>query len=340
MPFSDILGHSRETSILKSAIGSGKVAHSYLFAGPDGIGKSLAAREFARALNCEVPTVDGDSCGTCASCLQAFEGNHPSILNVWPTDKVKEGVYENVLEGGGLIRVHQVRDIQEFLRFRIDRGKKAVIVNCADRFMAQAANAFLKTLEEPPPDSVIVLVTAKPSDLLPTILSRCQRISFRPLSTEAVGEYISKVRSIPPDQAAFIARLSAGSIGAALAHAGEGAFDKRKEVVTRLMELTPADVDKALKLAEELSKRDDLEDVLEFLKSWYRDRLVYMEGLDGLIVNSDLSELLAAASKEDAGRLVESFEQIERTRFEVTPPRYGNRQLAMEVLLMRLAGCR
>ncbi|MEK7773692.1 MAG: DNA polymerase III subunit delta', partial [Deltaproteobacteria bacterium] len=322
---------------LKKAILNSRVAHSFIFSGPDGIGKRLAALEFARALNCG--GFNGDSCGVCPSCKMMDAGTHPFLLQVWPTVKGKEDVLENAYDGAGLIRISQIRDIQEFLRYRIDEGKKAVVVDYADRLMPQAANAFLKTLEEPPAGSVIMLISSRPSGLLPTILSRCQRMNFRPLSDGVISSLLVRDRGAQKDEAQVVARLSRGSVRKALDYVDEGAYESRREVLRRLTGLTAADMDAVLKFAEDLSKRDDLPDVLEFMKGWYRDRLVSREGAGHLVVNSDISDFIPAWGREDARVLLDSFAAIEKARRDITPPSYLNRQLTMETLIMRLAGC-
>lgn len=336
MSFKDILGHDKETATLKNAILNSRVAHAYIFSGPDGIGKRLAALEFARALNCG--GFDGDSCGVCASCRMMDAGTHPNILQVWPTVKEREDVLENAYDGAGLIRISQIRDVQEFLRYRIDGGKKAVVVDYAERLMPQAANAFLKTLEEPPPGSVIMLITSRPSDLLPTILSRCQRINFRPLPDEAVSAVLVGDRSVQKGTADGVARLSGGSISKALRYVDEGAHESRGEILRRLTALYSADTDELLRFAEELSKMDGLPDVLEFMKGWYRDRLVTLVGAGHLAINGDIPDFIATGVDEGAATLLGSFAAIEKARRDITPPRYMNKQLVMEALLLRLSG--
>lgn len=328
--FQGILGHAREIGILRSSISSKRVAHALLFAGPEGIGKRLVAKAFAKALNCA--SGNDDACGACRDCLNFDSETHPNLLEVWPIDKDGER------DALGLIRIDQVREIQAALRFKAESGKKAVIVEGADRLMPAAANAFLKTLEEPPPDSVIILVTSKPSDLLPTVLSRCQRISFGPLPEDAVRAFLIEKKGVSPAEAGAVARLTEGSISRASAYIEEGAHQKRREVIERLSVLRPADGDEALKFAEELSKRDDLDDILEFLKSWYRDRIVALEGAPHLIANTDMQRSMDDSGVEDFNRLCSDFWAIEEARKGIAPPRYGNRQLTLEVLLLKLSG--
>ena len=333
MPFDNIAGHAKEKSILWNSIQNGRVAHAYLFAGPDGVGKRALAREFAKALNCSgTGTLAGFGagmpCGECTDCHAIDSLSHQSVLELQPTDK------DGTAAPDGLIRIAQVRELQETLRFKVERGSKVAIVEAADKLMPAAANAFLKTLEEPPPDSVIILVTSKPSEMLPTILSRCQRVSFRPLPDAVVRDYLVSERGMAVDDAGAVARLGAGSLGRALAFSDSGIAQVRKAVMEKLRGLRRDDTFAALKLAEELSKREDLEDVLEFLKTVCRDRLVSLEGAPELAVNSDLGALSAGVR---SSALMDSFSMIEEARYNTTAPRYVNRQLAMEALLLGLA---
>jgi DNA polymerase-3 subunit delta' len=342
MSFKNILGHSKEISILKRAISSGRVAHSYLFAGPDGVGKGLAARALAKALNCESPVGGAtvghsvgpsagddkvDSCGVCTSCKTMDEGFHLNLVKVEPVE--------------GLLKIDQIRDLQNALKYRVASGRRVAIVGGADRLIKAAANAFLKTLEEPPADSIIILVTSRPAELLPTILSRCQRINFRPLPEEVVSRVLIKRlggKDLSSEDAAMIARFAGGSLSRALEAARSGEQARRREFLERFLRLTPARRDAILDAAWDLSKDEDLEGILEFLKTWYRDLAVFNEGAGGLMVTGEASGQQVTLDDRGPGRLVRSFELIEEARRNITPPRNANKRLTMEVLLLRLVG--
>lgn len=334
MGFNDIIGHEREIGILKGLIESGRVPHAFLFAGPDGIGKKLVAGAFAAALNCASP--GGGACGLCRDCAAIEGGSHPNVIVVWPLDKpVEKGGERDPL---GLIRIDQIREVQSVLKYRAERGAKVVIVEGADRFMPAAANAFLKTLEEPPGGSVIILVSSRPADLLPTVVSRCRRLNFRPLPEDAVRAFLIEKKGVAPAEAGAVARLSGGSISKAAGYMEGGWLQKRREVVERLLAFGPDDADEALRFAEELSKRDDLDETLDFLKSWYRDRIVVFEGAPHLIANTDMQRRMKDDRVEDFNLLCSSFWAIEEARRNIAPPRYGNRQLTMEALVLKLSG--
>ncbi|MBI5491728.1 MAG: DNA polymerase III subunit delta' [Deltaproteobacteria bacterium] len=328
MPFKDIIGHTREIEIIKGAILNKRVAHSYLFSGPEGIGKRKAALAFAAALNCQRP-LEGEPCGTCLDCERMERGVHTNLLQVWPTDRDGER------DDAGLIRVDQVREIQNAVKYRVESGTRVVVVDSAERFMAQAANAFLKTLEEPPAGSMIILISSRPSELLPTIISRCQRVNFRPLPIDALSGFLADKRGLPAGEAQSVARASGGSVSAAFSYLEAGANEKRKEVLMRLLSIEPGDTDEAIRLAEELSRRDDLEEVLEFIKGWYRDKAVYMEGAGGLVVNSDF----AGHFDKDSGsrELWDVYSMVEGAKRSIMPPRYANKQLTLEALFLNIS---
>ncbi|MBI5885759.1 MAG: DNA polymerase III subunit [Deltaproteobacteria bacterium] len=338
MRFSEILGHTKELNILKGAITGGRVAHAYLFAGPDGIGKRQAAFALATALNCR--EFREDACGQCPDCEKAGRSVHPNINEVWPTIKAKgrtkdteDGADEprEALEKAerpedGLIRIPQIREILGFLKLRIDHGRKVVIIDAADRLMSAAANAFLKTLEEPPDASVIILVTAHPGLLPATVLSRCQRINFSPLQDSTVAAYLTAGQGVGRAEAIEAAGLSQGSISRAISLACGGAVERRGSVLERLGAVPMGDAFKAMQMAEELAKMDGLEEALEFIKGWYRQTATENEIAEGQSGNGAFR------------RIWTSYRAVDEALYDITPPRYANRQITMEAMMLKIAG--
>ncbi len=342
--FNAIYGHQKETAILKNAISSNRVAHAYLFTGPDGVGKRLIALAFAKAMNCAEIDASGaggalDSCGLCADCSMMEAGVHPNLIQIQPVDKDFEP------DPDGIIKIAQVRELQESIRFRVERGKKTAIVVGADRMALPAANAFLKTLEEPPASSVIILIASRTTELPATIISRCQRIAFKPLPEGVIREFLVEKRGMANEEALEVARLSGGSIGAAVKYIGAGFPEKRKEALGAFLALRANDTIGILKLAEGLSKRDDLEDILESLKTLLRDRAVCLALSPELAISKEGCTPGGGCTSggglfKNGGsveKLCDSFSLIERARVDIMPPRYGNKQLAMDALLMGLA---
>jgi DNA polymerase-3 subunit delta' len=322
MSFKEISGHEKEISALKNAITVGRVAHAYLFAGPGRSGKSLVAATFAMALNCTVSTPD--PCGVCTDCARIKDSTHQNLTVIAPSDKDGEP------DPGGLIRIVEVRRLQESLRYKVESGTKVVIIDGADRFQPQAAHALLKTLEEPPPNSVLLLLSARPSALLPTVLSRCQRVNFRPLAESAISRFLEeRVGLASSEEAALVARRSAGSLGLAIEYARTDRYDRQMEVARRVESLKPTDTIAAMELAVELSKESDLIGVLEFLKLRCRDSVATGYGAGRLCVTG-------SESARGTDRSVEAYALIEAARADITGAGNINRLLRMESLFFSL----
>ena len=225
MPFRDVIGHRRIVGLLSRSIRHGSLPPSLIFAGPAGVGKRRAAVAAAQALNCLSPvdTADGlrDACGACASCARIARGVHPDVLIVEPGDN-------------GSIKIDQVRDIIERAAYRPFEGKRrAVIVDDADALVPAAQNALLKTLEEPPPASVFLLVTSRPDVLLATVRSRCPRLQFRPLPPDDIAQVLM-ARGYKETEARAVAATADGSVGQALGASADDLVEAR-EVAERVL---------------------------------------------------------------------------------------------------------
>ncbi len=189
MPLRDIVGHRHLLELLGAAAGRASLPPSLIFAGPAGIGKRAAALALAQTVNCTSLTRgasppgprDSDACGVCASCTRIARLVHADVLVIEPGDS-------------GSIKVDQIRDAVDRTGYRPFEGRRrVVIVDDADAMMGEAQNALLKTLEEPPPASMFVLVTARPDMLLPTVRSRCQQLRFGQLHADEVAAVLVTV---------------------------------------------------------------------------------------------------------------------------------------------------
>jgi DNA polymerase-3 subunit delta' len=332
LSFSDILGHERPLEVIRQSILTGQLPPAYLFHGEEGIGKRMVAVELVKAFNCVGVHEPGDSCGQCVSCRNIAAGCHPNVkdmaLEVNPdTGKMRQEIV-----------INQVRAAQEFLSLKaVGPGRKALVVDDAHLMNEEAMNALLKTLEEPPDNSHVVLVTSKPDRLLPTILSRCRAVPFQPLKEELVAGLLMGMKGMAPGDASFVARMTGGRVGDALDTDAADLAGRRKSCI-KLLELIAGKGSAAvLKEAEAAAKKEgNLEDFVSFGSMWFRDVMVILLGGGAaLAYNRDaMDELSAWAGRltpyrceEALGLLRQAGRELERT---------FNRRLLAEDLFFRL----
>ncbi len=321
MTFAHILGHKRQKEILRRAIDTNRLAHAYLFEGAEGIGKRLVALALVRAIFCR----DGKGCGDCPACRKVDHYNHPDLHLLEPD--------------GASIKIEQVRAIQKELSYRpLEAAKKVCLIEAADKMNPAAANALLKTLEEPSGEALLILLSARPDGVLSTIRSRCQRLPFARLSRDRLKNVLLEQLDIDEAQGHILAALSEGSFKKALGKDRDLYLDRRKEILREVTALSAGSVLPLFELAQKLAEEKDLlRDVLDIIQSFYRDLLLVRHGRpESELVNVDLSGKIERVAREhDVPSLLRKLEAISATRNQLD--RNVNRQLAMEVLLMRLA---
>lgn len=336
MPFSEIIGHKKEIEILKNGILQNRVSHALIFAGQDGIGKKLTAIAFAKALNCQEMT--SDFCGICHNCRAIDNMSFMDVFLVEPREPdYKGGKVDHI---NGTIKEDDITIVQQRIGYvKQKNGKKVCIIDSADKMNKTAQNKFLKTLEEPSPDSVIILVTSKPADLLATIMSRCQRINFKPLERDIIAKFIQDRMGITMGDANIIASLSKGSIGAALKIDTDWILRQRKELLEKIEGLKASRPDEILKFAEDAAKNEDIDGILEFLKIWFRDMAVYMTGGSRFIINADMLPIIQKhCLNADIERIQKIFALLAKVKHDIMPPRYANKQIALENLFINIKG--
>jgi DNA polymerase-3 subunit delta' len=219
-----VFGHDALVEDFDRVVCAGRLAHAYFFAGPAGVGKRLFAGELAKALLCEAPGRQRlEACDRCPACLQFAAGAHPDFIAVGrPDDKLE-------------LPIDVVRELCRNLSLKPARGGyKVAVLDDADDLNEESANCFLKTLEEPPPRSVLILVGTRPERQLATIVSRCQVVRFAPLAEALVIEVLRGQGQEDPDQLGRLARLSNGSPGEALALADPELWEFRKKLLEGL----------------------------------------------------------------------------------------------------------
>ena len=245
MPWHAVRGHDRIVAALRRAVSQGRLPHAMLFVGPEGIGKRLFARTFAQALLCETrPEAALDPCGICPSCAQVMAGTHPDVLAVRKPDDKHE------------LPIGTIRELCLDLGLKPMRGSRRIaIVDDADDLSEEAANAFLKTLEEPPSGSVLILIGTAAELQLETILSRCRVVRFEPLPPDELAAVLLEQHVAgDPAEAERLARLGEGSVGRArgLADAELAAF--RRELIDTIADPRGFDPPSLARRLESFSK--------------------------------------------------------------------------------------
>jgi DNA polymerase-3 subunit delta' len=310
-----IIGHQQIISQLRHAVGEDRIAGAYLFAGMPNVGKETVAFYFAKSINCL--DLVHRPCDNCLACHKINTGNHPDFQVVRPEGKQ--------------IKIDQIRQLQRQVVFRpIEGRRKLYIITEANRMNLEAANCLLKTLEEPPAGSVLVLLTSHLDALLPTIRSRCQIISFQPLPIPELVEVLTDRFSLSDDHASSIATLSQGAIGKALSLIE----DKSLTVIDQIPEVvTTTDRLSAFRIAEQLG--EDLTQ-LDQLVMWYRDLLLIRQStsFDLLTHRNHLESLQQIAKHYSRIHLQSAIKAIFETKRLIE--RNVNATLALEVLVFKL----
>ena len=324
MPFDQIGGQEKAITILRHALRNDRLAHAYLFIGPEGVGKRLTALTLFKAMNCQSPPEPGDCCEKCPSCVKVNSSNHADFIVVEPE--------------GETIKIDQIRAMQKRLHFRpMEGGRRACILDSADCLNDAASNALLKTLEEPPQETHLFLITSRPHKLLPTILSRCQWVKFRPLSPGQIAQILQKAQGLEKEKAHFYASLAGGSVGQAVALSDRVDFQKRLDWLRVFSHLHQKSAEEVFETCERLAKEEEeIGDLLNLWKIWVRDLVVLKvqgEKANAGLINHDL---LPAAEK-DAARI--SFERLEGIFGLISEIQRSlafnvNKQLALETLML------
>ena len=258
MSFEDIKGQDRPLEILKDNIREKRVFSSYLFVGPDGVGKFLAAKNFAKAINC----LDEEKkpCEKCTSCNKINSNIHPDVFFVEP-----KGVSFSV-------GIDQIREVMSKASLKpYEARSKVFVINNAHSMKAEASNAFLKTLEEPPADTVFILISRSKDLLLPTIVSRCHTIKFSSASSELVEQVLMEKFSIRKDEAKILGNFSSQRIGEAIRLKEKNLINRKNRIIDIL--LNPEE-DFSGEIANYAGK-EELKENLEFLVSFFRDIFLY-----------------------------------------------------------------
>ena len=355
----------RAITLLSTLLRKGTVPHALLFTGMEGVGKQSVAMMFAMACNCpdvtaQFPVVSGPShkvrgngnikhqtsnikyqnsypCGVCRSCRKIQSGNHPDISLIEPS--------------GAFIKIDQIRTLCHTLGMKpYEAEMRVVIIINAQAMNPESGNALLKVLEEPPDRTVLILTAIQTSDLLSTIVSRCQHIRFDPISREKLEYLLVREQGLDPNDAGIISVLANGSYAGALSMIRTNWIKRRNWLINELESLIVGDastqfpIARLLGFAEKLSKnKDTLPDSLEVMKTWLRDLIICKLVPDSdrrydpeRIINRDLTDRIQHISQNImAEPLLSKIKAIQSAQKKLRSN--ANVRLTLEALLMRLA---
>ena len=322
-----ILGQPKATKLLSRALASNRLAHAYLFIGPDGVGKTTAARTMAAILFCQDET-GLSPCGRCSGCIKFKSDNHPDFIHVLP-------------DGAG-IKINQIRTLKKDLAFPpLEAKLRVILLEDVHTMRREAANSLLKMLEEPPPDNILLLTADESEPLLATITSRCQVIpfSFLPLATTA-DILMGLDPDLDKDRAQTLAALSGGCPGQAQTFDSDDLLQLHSDIMNGLLKDHQNESDRtetALLLATETAeKKDSLETVLDLLRIFFKEVMAAQLNNSRLTTGPSTMEPHIARARErwNLAQLSDRIDAVDFARKALA--RNCNRQMVCEVFFLQL----
>ena len=312
-----VIGHQHIIEQLQRTVASDRIAGAYLFVGPTGVGKETVARYFAQLIFCQQDAQPPTVCGTCLACRKVDSGNHPDLQFIRPE--------------GSLLRIGQIRELQKQIIYEpLEAGRKVYILTDVERMNAEAENCLLKTLEEPPASSVLILLTSNIQVLLPTTRSRCQILQFHLMPTQELVAVLTDRFSVAPEQATTLAIAAGGAIGKAITQLEKGGA-LTEEIPAILKE---TDLLAAFRLAENFK---DNPETLDSLVTWYRDLLFLQQGapLELITHIHSLEELQTLVPRYSHLRIQQAIQTVFDTKSLIENTN-TNATLALEVMCLKL----
>ena len=287
-----VIGQNNALHILETSLATGRLSHAYLFAGPAHVGKTTLALDLARAVNC-VSTEIAPPCQDCIQCRRIAGGHHADVRLIG-IKRQEEGASRRRELG-----IAEVRSVTNQSHLKPYEGASRVFIfEDAETMSEEAANALLKTLEEPPPQTLLILLTSQEDRLLPTIRSRCSRIELSPMAEEPLVHHLEENHKVESQEARLLARLSKGCLGWALTALEDPlSMERRSTELDRLIGLLGATVEQRFHAASDVANlyyrdREEALETLDIWLSWWRDLLVLREAGPEWVYNQDYAEKL------------------------------------------------
>ena len=343
--FKKLVGNERVKEVLARMLEKGRVPGALLFAGEDGVGKRHFALELAKAMNCRA--LKGfEACDQCPPCLRIGRSSFPPYDS--EDDNRERIIWSEHIDVGlvrpykRIIRVDPMREVEREANYRPLEGRaRFFIIEDADRLNESSSNALLKTLEEPPPTSHLVLLTSRPATLLPTIRSRCQTIRFAPLRVEEIEKYLAGTRGMPKREANLLAHIARGSLGRALS-TDVASWREQRDAMLEVLSSLALTEDRArmLRIAEEMNdakRKEEYEPRLNVLEMLVHDVWALSLGAPhDRIINADVDTQLAKISERvPSSRAARWITEIETLRGQLSVN--VNRKVATDALFLSMA---
>ena len=330
-----IEGQDDAVRYLERSLRDGRLSHAYLITGPPHVGKMTLAIGLAQAVNCEG---ENPPCGQCQPCPRIASGKHADVRVIGL--QIEEGQSQTRTKTE--ISIDSVREIQQAAYLPPYEGKtKVFIIDGAEHLSTEAANCLLKTLEEPPPRVLLILLATSEHLLLPTVTSRCQRLELRPLSTSKVREILVKLHGTDPDQTELLAHLSEGRLGWALtAMQDNDPLERREQGIAPMLEVVTSDYEKRLALAASQAQRfaksrKEAVGLLDLWLSYWRDVLMLKMGHAEAVTNIDHGAALNFHTVAlTTAEIRDAIDRIQQAKNQISSN--ANSRLAFEVLMLHL----
>jgi DNA polymerase-3 subunit delta' len=321
-----VIGQDKILSLLDYSLKSNAVAHAYVLVGPRHVGKGTLAINLAQALNCDGSEVP---CGECRSCRRILEGKHADVAPIGLDSRTE-------------ISIDDIRGLQRSANLPPYEGKcKVFIIDEAEYLSTEAANSLLKILEEPPPRVVWLLLAAESERLLPTIVSRCQRLELKPVSSNRVQEVLINLYNVDADKAKLLSQLCHGRLGWALsALANDDMLEQRSQRIAKLVSLLTAGLEERFAYAQDLAgqfsqARKVGTEIMETWLDWWRDLMLIKGGCREAIINVDYETILKEQAREvTLSRIKEFLTDLGLLQEAIS--KNANPRLAFEWLMLNL----